>query len=78
MIWNSTVLIVALAMASPAVAAPADIPRPNVPANLEVPSGYTPFLVGHAQGTQNYVCVATATGASSGRRPRCSTTRTRS
>jgi hypothetical protein len=62
MIWKSTVLMTALAMASPAAAAPVDIPRPNVPANLEVPLGYTPFLVAHAGGTQNYVCVATAGG----------------
>ena len=27
-----------------------------VPATLEVPAGNTPFLVGHAYGTQNYIC----------------------
>jgi Protein of unknown function (DUF3455) len=30
---------------------------PPVPANLEVPEGNTAFLVGHAIGTQNYVCL---------------------
>jgi hypothetical protein len=30
---------------------------PPVPANIEVPEGNTAFLVGHAVGTQNYVCL---------------------
>jgi hypothetical protein len=30
---------------------------PPVPAGLEVPSGHKPFLLGHATGTQNYVCI---------------------
>ena len=29
-----------------------------VPAGLAVPAGYQPFLTTHAEGTQNYVCVA--------------------
>jgi len=32
-------------------------PVPDVPAGLEVQSGHKPFLVGHAVGTQNYVCL---------------------
>ncbi len=40
-----------------------DIPRPTVPANLEVPAGHEPFLIGHASGTQNYICLPTSTGA---------------
>jgi hypothetical protein len=31
---------------------------PTVPAEIEVPPGYRPFLAGHAIGTQGYVCVA--------------------
>ena len=31
---------------------------PPVPANLQVPAGNNAFLVGHAVGTQNYVCAA--------------------
>ena len=62
MVSKWTVLILAMAIAAPASAAPTVIPRPNVPANLEVPSGYTPFLLLQAEGTQNYVCVATASG----------------
>jgi hypothetical protein len=42
--------------------AEAQVIPPLVPANLEVPSGNTPFLVGHAVGTQNYVCLLRAGG----------------
>lgn len=40
------------------------ITPPDVPSNIEVPAGYKPILVGHAFGTQNYICApaATATG----------------
>ena len=34
-----------------------DIVPPAVPAALEVPAGNTPFLVGHADGTQDYICM---------------------
>jgi hypothetical protein len=37
------------------------IPRPAVPANLEVGSEYQLFLKGHAIGTQNYICAPAAT-----------------
>jgi hypothetical protein len=33
---------------------------PPVPANLQVPAGYTLFLGARAAGTQNYVCLPTA------------------
>jgi hypothetical protein len=35
---------------------------PPVPANLEVPEGNTAYLVGHAIGTQNYVCLPSGAG----------------
>ena len=35
---------------------------PSVPSNLQVPEGHKPFLTGAAAGTQNYVCLPTATG----------------
>jgi Protein of unknown function (DUF3455) len=35
---------------------------PPVPGNLEVSAGNTAFLVGHATGTQNYVCLPSGTG----------------
>ena len=56
-----TVLFVALAIAG-LNAAPVVIPRPSVPANLEPPAGHNPFLITHAEGTQNYVCLPSASG----------------
>src|SRR5512147_1336378 len=35
---------------------------PPVPANLDVPEGNTAYLVGHAIGTQNYVCLPSGAG----------------
>ncbi|MET0133433.1 MAG: DUF3455 domain-containing protein [Kibdelosporangium sp.] len=42
------------------------VPRPHitpppVPAGLQVPAGNAPFFVGHATGTQQYVCLANGT-----------------
>jgi hypothetical protein len=33
-----------------------------VPGNIEVPAGFQPFLVAGAEGTQNYVCLPSASG----------------
>jgi Protein of unknown function (DUF3455) len=38
------------------------VARPSVPANLEVDAEFRPYLYLHADGTQNYLCQATATG----------------
>ena len=61
--------IVLAALASVAftvsAAAPAyadDMTPPPVPANIQVPAGNRLFLVGHAVGTQNYVCLPSGTG----------------
>src|SRR6266487_2469638 len=35
---------------------------PPVPAEIQVPAGYTAFLKGSATGTQNYVCLPAGTG----------------
>lgn len=35
---------------------------PAVPANLVVPAGNKAFLVGHAEGTQNYICLPSGSG----------------
>ena len=54
-----------------------EITPPPVPSELEVPAGHRPFLLGHATGTQNYMCIPSApalSGPLSGRRPPCSTT----
>lgn len=45
-----------------AMAQPSNIDVPPVPPNLEVPSGHSVFLEGHATGTQNYVCLPTTEG----------------
>jgi len=34
-----------------------DVVPPAVPPALEAPAGNTPFLVGHADGTQDYICM---------------------
>ena len=47
---------VTLGIAAVQAAAPVIVP-PSVPSNLEVPAGSTVYLVGHARGTQNYVCL---------------------
>jgi hypothetical protein len=55
-----------LALGSPFAAADSSfgpsIEVPPVPSNLEVPAGHAVFLEGQAVGTQNYVCLPTATG----------------
>jgi uncharacterized protein DUF3455 len=48
--------IAALTIAAPQ-AAPPVIVTPAVPSNLEPPAGSTAFLIGHARGSQNYVCL---------------------
>ena len=52
--------IAAAALTMLTVAAPragAQTVPPLVPANLQVEPGNTPFLLAHARGTQNYVCL---------------------
>ena len=50
-----------LTTAGPAAHASSVTP-PNVPDQLKVLDGSKPFLVGHATGTQNYVCLPKGTG----------------
>ena len=55
----------ALAQKQPPAAGPTAIRNiilPPMPDNLQVGDGFTAFLVGHAVGTQNYVCKPTAGG----------------
>src|ERR1700757_279327 len=40
------------------------IKTPTTPAAITPPAGNSAFLVGHAVGTQGYVCLPTSTGAS--------------
>jgi len=51
-------------LASPSLAAlvhaqPLPIDVPPVPTEIQVPEGYSPFLEGHAIGTQNFICLGT-------------------
>jgi uncharacterized protein DUF3455 len=39
-----------------------EVKAPPVPANIEVPAGNEAFLVGHAVGSQNYVCLPSGVG----------------
>jgi hypothetical protein len=50
-----------LAVALPGTAA-AQVNVPAVPAKLQVEAGYTPYLIAHAEGTQNYICLLTKSG----------------
>jgi hypothetical protein len=36
-----------------------EITPPAVPPGIEVPAGHSPFLLGYATGTQNYICLST-------------------
>ena len=56
----ATALAVAFAVSLPAHAV--QVTPPPVPDNLKVDAGTHPFLVGHALGTQNYVCAPSANG----------------
>ena len=62
---NRPLLVAAMAIAllAPAVArAAAPLRPPRVPADLEVEDGSRAFLIGHAYGTQDYVCLPGANG----------------
>ena len=52
-----TALGMTIAVALPQAAHADSVAPPPVPANLEVQAGNEAFLVGHAVGTQNYVCL---------------------
>jgi len=59
---RNAALVMTLAIAAPTASTPNDIPPPNVPTNLTVEAGNNPFLIAGAAGTQNYVCLPSATG----------------
>lgn len=64
MSWKTTALVVTLTTGLGAAAPPEKFTPPDVPAGLEAPEGRKLVLVGHAIGTQNYICAPapTATG----------------
>ena len=55
-------LIVAGVGSSPAMAQTIAAGEPDVPTDLVVPDGHVLFAKGYAVGTQNYMCLPTATG----------------
>jgi hypothetical protein len=56
---GGTALGMVLTFALPITAHAQTVTPPVVPAGLDVEAGNEPFLVGHAVGTQNYVCQPT-------------------
>jgi hypothetical protein len=52
-------LILLLAAATPAAADSERVVPPAVPGNIAVDADFKAFLVGHAVGTQNYICLPT-------------------
>jgi len=59
---SATAVAAAFALALPQPAYANDITVPPVPTDLQVPAGNQAFLVGHAVGTQNYVCLPSGAG----------------
>ncbi|MDD1643110.1 MAG: DUF3455 domain-containing protein, partial [Methylococcaceae bacterium] len=54
---SATALTVAYVVALPQPAHADRVTPPPVPTNIQVPEGNKAFLVGHAVGTQNYICL---------------------
>jgi hypothetical protein len=57
----AAVAAMAFTVPSPGPAYADDTTPPPVPGNIQVPAGNKLFLVGHAVGTQNYVCLPSGT-----------------
>ena len=60
---SSSFIVAALAIAAPFAAMATNINPPKVPDTLAVPAGSKAFLIGHAVGTQNYICLPDGAGA---------------
>lgn len=53
-----------IGLLSPALTAAEQIlTPPPVPAAIQVPAGNVPYILGHATGTQGYICLPTSTGS---------------
>jgi hypothetical protein len=61
-IASTAALAAALAVSLPQPAHADNVTPPPVPDGLEVPEGNRAFLVGHAVGSQNYVCLPSGAG----------------
>jgi Protein of unknown function (DUF3455) len=57
-----TALMFTLALAGSQATTAALVDPPAVPANLVVPGGLQPYMLAHAEGTQNYMCVVGPSG----------------
>ena len=57
LITYATALAVAITVALPQSAHTDNVTPPPVPSNIQVPAGSKVFLVGHAVGTQDYICL---------------------
>ena len=55
-------LAVTIALTMPALSYADRVDPPAVPASIQVPAGNRAILVGHAVGTQNYICLPANTG----------------
>lgn len=62
MISRRLAVFIVLAIAPFHTDAYADLAPPSVPANLHVPAGHRPYLLGLASGTQNYICLPSGSG----------------
>ncbi len=60
----AAVFATALMAMTPGTAVAQRIVPPVVPETLKVPAGNKAFLLGHATGTQNYICLPSASGFS--------------
>ena len=60
---SSSFIVAALAIAAPFAAMATNVEPPKVPDTLAVPAGSKAFLIGHAVGTQNYICLPDGAGA---------------
>ena len=59
---SATALAVAFTLSLPLPARAGDVTPPSVPDRVQAPEGAEAFLIGHARGTQNYVCVPSGAG----------------
>jgi hypothetical protein len=56
--WKEMVFVISIAIVTPVAAHDRrDVTPPPVPEDIEVEEGHEAFFVGHAVGTQNYVCL---------------------
>jgi len=60
-----TALVLACAVGAVTGAAAQTVTPPPTPIDIAVPAGNSPFLVGHARGSQGYVCLPSSNGGTS-------------